>query len=163
MRVDVPELPASRPRSSSAHVSRTRGATSTSVPAASAGRPACLRQGSMSGETNAPTSSTVGPGEHDIARERREVVEEARTQRSDADPGAGREFEILGDAAIEQQALFRRRGIGELQRVADLIESFFIEGGAREVLGAPVAGRDGGPAGARFKFSFTREQFQFEI
>ncbi len=33
------------------------------------------------------------------------MVDEARAQRPDAGPGAGRELEVLGDAAVEQQAL----------------------------------------------------------
>ena len=49
----------------------------------------------------------VGAGDDDVARIRRELRQQARAQRADIDPGAGRELEVLGDAAVEQQALAR--------------------------------------------------------
>ncbi len=51
----------------------------------------------------------------------------------DADPGAGRELEILGDAAVEQQPLAGIGRVDEFQRVADLVEAFLVEGLAREM------------------------------
>ena len=47
----------------------------------------------------------VGAGQHHVAHQRREMRDERGAQRPDADPGAGRELEIFGEAAVEQQAL----------------------------------------------------------
>ena len=61
------------------------------------------------------------------------MIDEARAQRPDADPGAGRQLEVLGDAAVEQEAFARIVGVGEFQRVADLVEAVRVEGLAREL------------------------------
>ena len=65
----------------------------------------------------------VGAGDHRVAHQRRAMVDELRAQRAGADPGAAGELEVLGEAAVEQQALAGIGGIDELQRVADLVDS----------------------------------------
>ena len=69
-----------------------------------------------------------------------------RARGADNRPSAGRQFEILGNAAVEQQAFERVRGIGEFQRVADLVIALGIESAERERILAPIAGRDVRPA-----------------
>ena len=49
----------------------------------------------------------VGAGDHRVANERRAMIDELRAQRAGADPGAARELEVLGEPAVEQQALAR--------------------------------------------------------
>ena len=41
-------------------------------------------------------------GDHDILRQRRQCRDTCNAQGADADPGAGIEFEILRDAAVEE-------------------------------------------------------------
>src|SRR5580693_9253118 len=48
---------------------------------------------------------TVAAGQHHIAHQRCKMRDERGAQRPDADPGAGRELEIFGEAAVEQEAL----------------------------------------------------------
>ena len=55
------------------------------------------------------------------------MIDEAGAYRAEADPGAGCELEVLGDAAIEQQALPGIVGVGKSERVADAIISVLIE------------------------------------
>ena len=69
----------------------------------------------------------VGAGQHHVAHQRREMRDERRAQRPDADPGAGRKLEILGEAAVEQQALGRIGRIVELERVADLVKALVVK------------------------------------
>ena len=47
----------------------------------------------------------IGAGNDDIAHQRRAMIDEFRAQWAGADPGAGRQLEVLGKAAVEQQAL----------------------------------------------------------
>ena len=70
----------------------------------------------------------IGAGQNHVAHERRALGDERRAQRPDADPGAGRELEVLGQAPVEQKALRGVGRVGELQRVADLVEAFLVEG-----------------------------------
>ena len=49
-------------------------------------------------------------------------------KRPDADPGAGRELEVLGDAAVEHEAQLGIGFVGELQRVAELVIALLVEG-----------------------------------
>ena len=87
-----------------------------------------LAAGFEIGEDQRGDFVAVGAGEHHVAHERRAMRDEGRAQRPDADPGAGRELEILGDPAVEQETLCRLGRIGEFERVADLVEAFFVEG-----------------------------------
>ena len=56
------------------------------------------------------------------------------------------ELEVLGEPAVEQQALGRIVGIGEFQRVADLVEALVVEGVPREIGPPPIARRDVRPS-----------------
>ena len=75
----------------------------------------------------------IGAGKDHVADVGRKVIDEARAQRPDADPCAGRKLEILGDAAVEQQSFARIVRVDEFQRVADLVEALVIEGVARQL------------------------------
>ena len=70
----------------------------------------------------------------DVLRKAGGLREDPRAQRPDADPRAGGELEVLGQAAIEDEALARIVGIDELHRVAEPIEAFFVEGRGGEGL-----------------------------
>ena len=48
-------------------------------------------------------------------------------------PGAGGELEVLGEAAVEHDALGGIGRIGEAHRVARLVEALLVEGIAREI------------------------------
>src|SRR6266853_426633 len=53
-------------------------------------------------------------GYDDVLRQRRQRGDPGDAQCADADPGAGIEFEILGDAAVEKQSELRAIRIGEV-------------------------------------------------
>ena len=78
----------------------------------------------------------VGACKHDVAHIGREMVDEASPQRPNAGPGAGRQLEVLGNTAVEQQAFAGIMWIGEFQRVSQFVETVFVESVAREVLPA---------------------------
>ena len=59
-------------------------------------------------------------GDHRVLHQRRQCTDQAQAQRTDADPGAGRQLEILGDAAVEIEALAEVVRVGRLERVAEL-------------------------------------------
>ena len=77
--------------------------------------------------TSAATSSRSAPASTTSRTKRRAMGDEFRAQRPDADPGAGRELEVLGDAAVEQQALVRIGRVLKLERVAELIKPLLVE------------------------------------
>src|SRR5262245_23963561 len=90
------------------------------------------------------------------------MVDEARTQGSDADPCAGRQLEVLGDAAVEQKSFAWIIRVDEFQGVADLVEPFRIEGLAREMLLPPVARRNVRAAQTCFELAFIGNQLEFD-
>ena len=65
----------------------------------------------------------VVAGEHDILHVGRAVRDQLAAQRSDADPGAGVELEILGDASVEHQAALRIGRIDEADRIAAAVKA----------------------------------------
>ena len=88
--------------------------------------------------------------------------DQRRAQRTDADPGAGGELEILGDAAVEQQALGRIGGVLELQRVADPVKPLVVERRRGERRRAPIAGRDVGALEPRLELAFVRHELELK-
>jgi hypothetical protein len=93
----------------------------------------------------------IGTGDDDVARIGFELRQQARAQRADIHPGAGGELEVLGDAAVEQQALAGIVGVLELERVTELVEPIGIEGGGGEIALAPIARHDVGAAQPRLE------------
>ena len=84
---------------------RGRSPRSTS---ALSGRPACARQaGDVRKHQEAHLVAAMA-GHDDVLRQRRQRGDAGDAQRADADPGAGIELEILGDAAVEEQSEFGR-------------------------------------------------------
>src|SRR5437016_2309720 len=59
--------------------------------------------------------------------------DELHTDRADVDPGARGKLEVLGDAAVEHDALRRVVGVGELHRIADAVKPLVIERRARQI------------------------------
>ena len=94
------------------------------------------------GEDQDRDDIAVRAGDHDVAHIGRAMRDEGDAQRPDADPGAGRELEVLGDAALEQQALFGVGRIVEPQRVAEPVEALLVERLRGQLRLAPVARRD---------------------
>ncbi len=78
--------------------------------------------------------------EHDVVDVWRARCKHRRTHRSDIDPGAAGEFEILGDAAVETQSQVGLSRIDEHRGIAAAEETFVIEGLAADLGLAPVAG-----------------------
>src|SRR5262249_55732827 len=85
-----------------------------------------------------------------------------RAQRPDAHPGAGRELEILGEAPVEQKALCGLRRIGELERVAELVETLLVEGFRRERRRAPITRRDVRTLESRFELALPRHELELD-
>src|ERR1700733_10978036 len=93
---------------------------------------------------------TIVTRKYDIAQIGGAMREKLRAQRSHANPGAGGEFEILRDAAVEDESFGGIVGVDREQRVAQAIEAFVIEDGARQIGLTPITGSDAGTAKARF-------------
>ena len=68
--------------------------------------------------------------------------DEFRPQRTDADPGAGGELEILRHPSVEQKAAFVIAVVDEAQRVTEFVEPLLVERRFGEPGLPPVAGRD---------------------
>src|ERR1041385_6048655 len=77
-------------------------------------------------------------------------------------PRAGRELEVLGDAALEQETLLGPRRIVEAQYVTELVEAFLIKGFGSELFLAPVARRDARALQTRLVFSLA-ERHQLHV
>ena len=80
-------------------------------------------------------------GDDDVLHEIGREGEKPRAERPDAHPRAGRELEVLGDPALEDESGVRPRRIGEGERIAESIEPFLVERGGGQRRVAPVAGR----------------------
>ena len=105
MRVEVPRPGAASSPSRRANSAVTRGAASTVAGAALAGRSGAeLAAGVEIGEYQRRDLVALGARQHHVANKRREMRDQCGAQRPDADPGAGRELEVLGEPAVEQQA-----------------------------------------------------------
>ena len=102
----------------------------------------------------------VVAGDHRILDQRVAGGDQLDADRAGVDPGAGRELEILGDAAIENDALRRIVGIGELDRVADPIEVLLIEGGLRQVRPLVIARHHVRPAHAHLELAGGGHELQ---
>ena len=88
----------------------------------------------------------------------------ARSARAgaDADPGAGRQLEILRQPPLEDESLRRVVRIGEAERVAKAVEAFLVERGLGQLRIAPVSRRDVGPAQASLMLAADRRQLQLD-
>ena len=64
----------------------------------------------------------VVTGHDDVAYIGRAMGDEFRPQRTDADPGASGELEVLRHPPVEQEATFGIAVVGETQRIAELVE-----------------------------------------
>src|SRR5580704_17645497 len=102
----------------------------------------------------------VGAGQYHIAHQRREMCDERSAQRPDADPGAGCELEIFGEAAVEQEALGRIGLVGELDRIADLVKALVVERVGREMRRLVIAGRDIDASEPRFELAVARHELE---
>src|SRR5208282_4965919 len=104
----------------------------------------------------------VVTGDNDIARKRREVTQDFRAQRTDADPRSAGELEIFGKAAVEEEAFVDVVRIDETQGIAEKIEAVFVEDFLRQLRLAPVPRRDIRAADSRLELAVARDEFQLD-
>lgn len=104
----------------------------------------------------------VMTGDDDVAHERRKVAEDSGAERADAHPCSGGEFEIFGEAAIEEEAFVDVVWVNESERVTEFVEAIVVEGFFRQGRLAPVSRRDIWPADAGFKFFVVRHKLCFD-
>src|SRR6516225_5733156 len=100
----------------------------------------------------------IDAGNHDVAHQRRAGCDETRAQGTDADPGAARELEILGNAAIEVEAGVEIVRLSRLERIAEPVEAFLVEGLAGQFHRPPVAGRHVRSPGTYFELAVARHE-----
>ena len=101
---------------------------------------------------------TVDACYHHVAHQRRASRDEPRAQRTDADPGAAGELEILGDAAIEIEAGVKIARIRGLDRVPEFIKTFLVERFRCQLRLPPIARRDVRPFGANLQLAVVGDQ-----
>ena len=146
-RADVPRPGSASACKKPANAFFTRASSSTAAADASGaqiGRK--LSAGIDVGNDQSRDIVAIRSGQHDVAHERRAMRDQRHAQRSDADPGPGRELEILGNSSVEKQALGGIGGVLEPHRVADFVKSLLVEGGRGDGGRTPIAGRDVGPS-----------------
>src|SRR5207342_3000269 len=78
--------------------------------------------------------------------------------RSDADPGAAGELEILGDAAVEIEAGVEIIGICGLERIAEFVKALLVERLRGQFRLTPVTRRDVRPPGAHFQLAVVGQK-----
>ena len=128
MRLALPVPAAASASSMCWNASRTRGWSSTAATSASAGSDgSSARQAATSGNTSAPTKASAAAGDHDVQRQRRESRQRRLAQGADMHPGAAGELEVLGDAAVEAQALLGMLRVDERSRIAKAEVAFVVE------------------------------------
>ncbi len=97
-----------------------------------------------------------------VLQHRRTGREHADAQGPDIHPGAGRELEILRQAAVEHHAARGVVLIGEAHRIARHVEAFRVERRRGQVGPLPVTGRDVRSAHADFQFAAARHQLHLD-
>ena len=102
----------------------------------------------------------VVAGDHGVLDERVAGGDQLHADRARVHPGAGDELEILGDAAVEDEAFLGRRRVGELHRVADAVVAFLVERSLGQVVAAEVAGRDVGALDAHLQLAAGGHELQ---
>ena len=136
MRADVPRLGADSSVSNAANFLRMRASLSTDAAGASDARSGASRPASVEvGNDQSRNIVAIRRGEHDVAHQRCAMRDHLRTQRSDADPGAGCELEIFGKTPVEDEAFCPIVRILEFQRIADFVKAFLVE---RSLRSAPA-------------------------
>ena len=65
----------------------------------------------------------VFSGDHHVAQLGRQMLQEMRSERTDADPRAGRQLEVLGDASVVAEAALPISGVRPLQGIAGCAEN----------------------------------------
>ena len=98
-------------------------------------------------------------GDDDVLRQRRQRGNTGDTQRADADPGAGIELEIFGDAAVEKQPALGALGIGKSDGIADQIKALGVERLRGQLRRLPVTRRDVRSAHPHLELVAGRHQF----
>ena len=104
----------------------------------------------------------VDAGDHDVLHARVAGGDDLRAQRADRDEGAGRELEVLGDAAVEHEAALRVAPGRRLDGVAAAVEALVVERLGRLLGRAPVARRDVRPAVAHLELVAGRHELQLD-
>ena len=104
----------------------------------------------------------VGSRQYDVTHQRRAMRDKRHAQRSDADPGAGGELEVLGNAPVEKKAFGRIGGVLEFERVADFIKPFLVEGGRSDGRRAPIAGRNVGALEPGLELALLGNEFDLD-
>src|SRR5712691_5663556 len=98
--------------------------------------------------------------DHGILDERIGRRDEPDAHRAGVHQCAGGELEVLGDAAVEDDAFRRVRRVGELHGVADAVKALVVECRPGQVGALVVARRDIGAAHPHLELSRRRHQLQ---
>ena len=140
--------------------SRTAAWLSTADIGASAGKSGVSPRQASTSATSSSTKDVVAivSGDHRIADVGCEVRDESCAERPDADPRAGREFEVFLDAAIEDRGPYQCLAIDRFRCIAHAIEPFIVEGLTRQGILPPIAGRHVRAADPHLQFFRHRHQ-----
>ena len=88
-------------------------------------------------------------------------IDKPRPQRTDADPGAAGELEVLGNAAVEIEAGVEIPGIGRPDRIAEFVKALLVEGSRGQLRLPPIARRDVGAPGAHLELAIVGNELGF--
>ena len=162
MRLDVPRLAAAKRIEQAGESPRhARVGEQQSRP----GRPrprsgASLRQASRSGNTSAATSSRSGPASTTSRTSGAKCAMKAARSGPTLTQVPVASLKSSASRPSNSRPLAGSAGVVELQRVADLVKPFLVEGGRGQRRRAPIAGRNIGASEPRFELAVARHEFQ---
>ena len=108
------------------------------------------------------TNSRFSPATIASCSDRRGGGERADAQRADMHPGSGGELEVLGQPAVERDALGGIGRIDQAHRVARAVEALLVERRGGEIGPLPVARRHVRAAHAHFELAAARHQLDLD-
>src|SRR3990170_916082 len=120
-------------------------------------------QGSACGQVREDQEANfrpVMPGDNDVLRDGGERRNSAHSQLAHVNPRSRRQFEILGHTSIEYEPALRNAFVHESHRIANPIETLFIEVQRREFGPAPIARSNQSSAHAHFVPVAVRQELE---
>ncbi len=101
-------------------------------------------------------------GDDDIGHMRRQRADRTHPQRAHAHPGAAHQLEVLGHAAVEENAALGAGLVEQLGGVADAVEAVGVEGLGGDLGGVAVLGEDVRSAHADLQLAAVGQQLQLD-
>src|SRR3977135_1793832 len=99
-------------------------------------------------------------GDYQVAQLRRQMLQQMRPERANADPRAGGQLKILREASVVAETALLISGFRPVERVAGSQESVFVESIRSEIVSSPVTRRYAWALNSQLQFAVRWRKFQ---